>query len=339
MTSEPTSEPHGRRFAVMIAALVWLAQPASAAENGSGVYPLGLRSPLSGIVPAPGLYFQNDVMYYNGTASASRPLPLHGNLVADVRAVEWIDLPTLLWSTPVEIAGGNLALSATLPVGGPDIKARLGLASADLNSAFVRNAHESNATVGDPFLSGAIGWHAGDLHWTTGLGVNVPVGDYTERNVANLAFHHWAADLYGSATWLDTKTGRELSGSLGITFNGENHATQYTSGTELHLDFAAIQHLPGGWSVGLVGYHYNQLTGDSGAGALLGDFKGRVTALGGTLGYTFKFADRDISTRVKVFREFDVQNRLEGTAAYLTIALPLSAYPGTSGARPAIAKN
>ena len=140
MTSDRTSETRGSLLAVTIAALVALAQPVSAAENGLGVYPLGLRSPLSGIVPAPGLYFQNDVSYYNGTASASRPLPLHGDLVADVRAVSWVDLPTLMWSTPVEIAGGNLALSATLPVGGPDIKARLGLASADLNSAFVRKA-------------------------------------------------------------------------------------------------------------------------------------------------------------------------------------------------------
>ena len=73
----------------------------------------------------------------------------------------------------------------------------------------------------------------------------------------------------------------------------------------------------------MVGYHYDQITGDSGAGARLGDFKGRVTALGGTLGYTFNLDGRPISTRLKVFREFDAVNRLDGTAAYVTVALPL----------------
>ena len=256
-----------------------------------------------------------------------------------MRATSWVNLATLLWSTPVAIFGGNLAFSATLPAGGPDVRAGLGLLSADMNSAFVRNAHQSIATVGDPFLVGSIGWHAGNLHWTTGVGVNIPVGDYQERVLANVAFHHWAADLYGSATWLDKTTGRELSGSLGVTFNGNQPRNQLPTGTELHLDFAAIQHLPGGWSVGLVGYHYNQLTGDSGAGARLGAFKGRVTALGGTLGYTFKLADRDISTSVRVFREFDVQNRLEGTTAYFTVALPLYEQPAARpSVKPLIAK-
>ncbi|WP_431311105.1 transporter [Methylobacterium nigriterrae] len=37
-------------------------------------------------------------------------------------------------------------------------------------------------------------------------------------------------------------------------------------------------------TVGLVGYFYDQLTGDSGSGDRIGPFKGRVTALGGSVG-------------------------------------------------------
>jgi hypothetical protein len=51
-----------------------------------------------------------------------------------------------------------------------------------------------------PFLLSSIGWHAGNLHWTGGVGVNVPVGDYREGALANIAFHRWAADLFGAAT-------------------------------------------------------------------------------------------------------------------------------------------
>lgn len=310
-------------IAVLIG-LASFAHQATAAENGIGVYPLGLRSSMAGLVAPPGVYFQNDLFFYKGSASADIALPYHGELVADVGATSWISLPTLMWSTPLAILGGNLALSATLPVGGPSIDAGLGLTSPLLSSAIVRNAHDVVATIGDPFVTAAIGWHAGRLHWTAGVGVNVPVGDYRDHALANIAFHHWAADLYGGATWFDPAMGIELSGSLGVTLNSVNTATDYRTGTELHLDVAALKYFAGGWSIGVVGYHYNQVTGDSGTGAQLGDFQGRVSALGGTLGYTFELDGRPISTRVKVFREFDVHNRLEGTAAYFTVALPLS---------------
>jgi hypothetical protein len=47
---------------VIVASIFIVAtQYSKAAENGVGVYPLGLRGPLAGIVPAPGVYFQNDL--------------------------------------------------------------------------------------------------------------------------------------------------------------------------------------------------------------------------------------------------------------------------------------
>lgn len=48
-----------------------------------------------------------------------------------------------------------------------------------------------------------------------------------------------------------------------------------------------------------------------------------IAALGGSAGYNFKIGDLPVSTRVKVYREFDVQNRLRGTAGYFTFSLPL----------------
>src|SRR6266540_3513335 len=280
---------------------------ALAAEDGVGVYLLGIRGPFAGIVPAPGLYLQNDVYLYSGSASASKDLPFNGNLVAGVSAKMFVDAPTLLLSTPVQIAGGNLAFSATLPIGGPDISAALALAGP-LGRVISRNLHDSIATVGDPYVSSLIAWHAGTLHWNAGVSVNVPIGDYHDGALANIAFHCWAADLFAAMTWFDPKTGFDLSGAVGITFNGENPVTHYRTGDEFHAEFAASQNLPNGLSFGLVGYFYDQITGASGSGAVMGPFKGRVAALGGMVGYMFKADGRDISTRVRVYREFDVQN-------------------------------
>jgi hypothetical protein len=39
-----------------------------------------------------------------------------------------------------------------------------------------------------------------------------------------------------------------------------------------------------------------------------------------------------ISTRIKLYREFDVQNRIEGTAGFFTMALPLAFDTGSQTA-------
>ncbi len=71
------------------------------------------------------------------------------------------------------------------------------------------------------------------------------------------------------------------------------------------------------------GYHFQQLTGDSGAGATLGDFEGRVTGLGPMMSATFMLGPIPVTTNLRYFREFNVKNRLEGDAGWLTITIPL----------------
>ena len=88
-----------------------------------------------------------------------------------------------------------------------------------------------------------------------------------------------------------------------------------------------MRHFSQKFTLGLTGYYYQQVTGDSGAGAILGDFKGRATALGALFTYSFALGKIPVSTQWTYFHEFDVENRLEGDAGLLTISMPLSA-PG-----------
>ena len=75
--------------------------------------------------------------------------------------------------------------------------------------------------------------------------------------------------------------------------------------------------------MGLIGYYYQQITGDSGLGATLGPFKGSVVALGGTMGFNFDVGQLPWSVRLKVYKEVHVENRLEGAGGFLTLAIPL----------------
>ncbi|OQP84804.1 phenol degradation protein meta [Rhizobium rhizosphaerae] len=304
--------------AAMIAAGLGCASTAGAAEGGTSFYLLGLRGPMAGFTPPPGVYVQNDLYYYQGSAQKTISFDLGGRLIADLDASAVINLTTLLWVTPVDVAGGNLAFTATVPIGGPDITGTLGRGG--------RSVSDSVTTLGDPILGSFIGWHEGDFHWQVGTSVNVPIGDYQEGEIANLSFHHWAADLYTSGTWLNPNTGFELSGAMGITFNGEDNATDYKNGTEFHFEGAAIQHFSKAFDAGLVGYYYDQISPDKGDGVpkVLGGFEGRVAAIGATIGYTFQAGEVPIMTRVKYYHEFDAKNRLEGDSVFLTLTMPLA---------------
>jgi hypothetical protein len=286
---------------------------AEAAEKGLGVYLLGSRGPMAGFTPPPGVFFQNDLYVYSGEAGSGISLPFGGEVIANVEATAVLDLPTGIWVTPLQIAGGNLGFSATLPVGSLDVEARLGPFSVQ----------DDIFTVGDPFIAAFLGWHAGNFHWQTGVGVNVPIGDYQKGDIANISFNRWATDVFVTATWLDPALGLDISGAAGVTFNGENSATNYETGTEFHLEGAVSKFLSKDLNIGLTGYYYNQLTGDSGSGAKLGGFEGEVAAIGATLGYTFQIGVLPVSARLKYFHEFEVTNRLEGDVGFLTVSMPL----------------
>jgi len=298
-----------------------------AAENGMGFYLLGGRGAMAGYLPPPGVYFESDSYSYDAKLDARKSLPSGGRVVADVRSQARADFVAGTWVTPWEIAGGNFALGATLPVGRVRVGAGVEYDSPRTNRIIGTGLRDSATVVGDPVFSAMLGWHAGKFHWNTTVLVNAPAGDYRDGELANLAFHRWATDVSGALTWFDPETGVDLSAIAGVTFNGTNPATDYRTGTEFHLEWAASKALTSALSAGVIGYHYQQITGDSGAGAQLGAYKGRVTALGGTLAYNFTVGKTQVSTRIKVLREFAVENRARGTVGLLTVSLPLTVSP------------
>ncbi|WP_244513201.1 MULTISPECIES: transporter [unclassified Ensifer] len=300
-----------------------IASPAEAAENGAGFYLLGARGPMAGLLAPPGTYFQNDTYFYVGELKGNRQLPLGGEIVGEVDATLVGIFGTGLWVMPEEVLGGNLGFTAIVPFGGPNIDATLSAPRAGRSAS----VSDSVFTIGDPVLGATLGWHEGDFHWTANASVNVPIGDYQKGELANLSFNRWAGDLTFAGTWLNPETGLDLSGAAGFTFNGENPATDYRTGTEFHAEWAVTQHFSPQFSAGVAGYFYQQVTGDSGPGARLGAFKGRIAALGGTMGYNFKAGETPVSLTLKVFQEFAAKNRPVGTAGFVTIAFPIGTPP------------
>ncbi len=300
-----------------------------AGEGGKSLYLLGKRGPLAGLIPKPGWYVTNDVYYYS--ANSDNLVPISGRVTQGVDVEALVDILQMTWVTDFNPVDGRLALGAVIPYGRVEVDAQ---ASASTPGGLALAASKSDGVTdfGDPVLAASIGWkhRDGDLFraWSIYSSVFVPVGSYEVGRIANVGANRWGLDLGSAFTMGNFKRGREFSGVLGVTFNGENPDTDYRSGTDLHLELTYKQHLPMGLSAGLVGYYYQQLTADSGSN-LLGDFKGRVAALGPEIAYQFKAAGRTMSLDLRWYHEFAAQNRVEGDSVFLTLSLPLQRDPSS----------
>lgn len=310
----------------LAAALVALAAPvaALAAEGGAGFYLLGTRAINAGVLPPAGTYVQTG--FYGFTGEADARVPESGALQLGLQADVALGLFTGLWVPEgATLLGGRPYMLVTVPVGWKsiDVSATLtGPGGRTLNGERSWN----DTLLGDPVVGGGLGWGGGPWFASANLLVNVPAGDYSAERTVNIAFNRWAADLSLATTWMGPD-GWQSDFAVGLTVNGENPATDYRTGNELHFEAAAAKQI-GAWNLGLAGYYYQQVTGDSGDGAVLGDFKGRVAAVGPAATWAGLWGRQTVSLDARWLHEFDARNRVEGDAIFFNLTFPLGAVKG-----------
>jgi len=186
-----------------------------------------------------------------------------------------------------------------------------------------RSVSDTVSGGSDLYPTGSLKWQNGNDNWMLyGMG-GVPTGAYQVGRLANLGLNHWSIDGGGGYTYLDPKRGHEFSVVAGITYNFENDDTHYRNGIDSHLDWALAQFLNEQAFVGINGYVYYQLTGDSGSGAVLGPNKSRVFSVGPQAGYFFPSGGGKGYLNLRGYWEFGAENRAEGWNVFLTLALPL----------------
>jgi hypothetical protein len=300
------------------------ASPARASENGTSFYLLGSGGPGAAVLPPiSGVFLSNTYYYYAGSAGATHQFPIGGNLAAGVRGTVAADFPTLLWVPTTNLGGATVAVAA-IPVFGQSWVNASAVLTGPLGRQFSAEKGDSTFVLGDPVLMGALGWKFDKIFLTTTDLINVPVGQYHDGALANLSFHRWADDLSVAATYHDDMSGWDVSGKVGVTYNGTNNDTNYTTGTETHYEAAIEKEIGKTFGVGFQTYYFYQISGDSGSGARLGPFEGRVLGIGGEGAYNFMVAGKiPVTLRLHGAQEFDAVNRLKGHAVWLDLVMPL----------------
>jgi hypothetical protein len=293
---------------------------AFADEGGTGHYlPGSMASFGDGTPSSPMFVARLNEIYLRG--SIHEELPMAGLGPLNVHAQSLVTGLTLAWRPDLDLAEGlSYAMSATVPYVWVEVQADLPAGGTN-----IRRTDEVTGLGDIVLLPLMVGYAAArDLQLDARVALYAPTGDYEVGRLANAGKNYWTVDPTLGLLYLGKENGIEVSAFAGLGINTENPDTDYHSGTAFHLDGTVAQHFPllGGFAgVGLEGFWYTQVAGDSGDGAFLGDFKGRTVGLGPVLSFAAKVGGKDLVVEFKWLDELDTVHRLEGSYFWLKVAL------------------
>ena len=99
-------------------------------------------------------------------------------------------------------------------------------------------------------------------------------GKYDTGFFALIGLNQPGIDIGWSFTWTEKTTKLQFNGTTGVTFNFENNVTDYDSGTDFHAEWAIGREICQGLMIGVAGYDFRQLTGDSRSWCASRSFRG-----------------------------------------------------------------
>lgn len=317
-------------LATFISCALALAAASRAEEGGSAHYLPGTTASFIDAFPGQpgGLAVLDYFTYYDAKAAANRSLEFGGLLAAEAHATVYADTLAAVYQTPWDVLGGGLAFGAAVPYVWMEVKGQAQRIGPNGVPGPVFSARDTANGLGDitliPFM---LGWTniLPDFKLDGRFSIFAPTGEYKQGRLANVGKNYWTFEPGVIASWLSSKLGTEASLFAGVDFNTENSATDYQSGTSLHLDATLAQHLPfaGGFiGVGANAFYYQQIAGDHGSGSRLGEFEGRTVGIGPVFSYVRPMGKTtQLLAELKWLPELDVDKRLKGDFVWLKFGI------------------
>jgi hypothetical protein len=269
------------------------------------------------VEPSDKFTIRNDVYYYEADDEKSVRA---GRVDLGAELTFQVNLTTLLYKPDLQIAGAQFAFGALIPIMKNEIDSSLSLKGEDMG--FTASDTSDASGLGDIVLvPWVLYWNNDNLHTSFSQFIVAPTGDYDERDPINTSLNYWSFDTNFAVTYLNPTNGWELSANLGYIYNTENSDTDYQTGKEFHLDFAINRYLSESLALGVHGFHLEQISGDGGDGALLGNFEAQASGIGPALLWATQAGGKPISFIVKWLHEIDAERRIEGDHFIVSVAL------------------
>ncbi len=295
-----------------IAFALALCLPASgskAAEYGYTTFPLGFAAFGAGITPPPGPYLNDIAGFYSAKIDRLRVTgaPTDTNTKIDL----FLNYVSILYVPNTEVLGGHLGFRLAAPAGYISINSR----PLDIVAP---PAHTEGGGLGDLIYQAQLGWDIGDFSHTVHFAILAPTGRYETGFKPITGLNRPAFDLGWAFTWLDKATQIQFNGDFGYTTSIENYANQYQTGDEFRFEWAVGKKFESGLIVGIVGYDYRQVTGNSGPGAQ-SSFVGKVDAVGLGLTYSTKIEDTAVTFAARNYEEYHSVHHFRGNLSIATV--------------------
>ena len=276
-----------------------------------GVYPLGMSATGSGVTPAPGFTYANQLLIY----SRNRQKGPDGQVLATGSNSVVMDMNTLAWVSTKEILGGaKVSMSATLP-----------FARNSLTSDFTGPVSGGGGFADSYYQPFILGWEKKRAGFRAVYGFLAPTGSFRAGANNNVGSGYWTHAFSSGQTFYLTEDGATSFSAFQMY---EVHTTQ--EGTGIHpgqtfnLDYSLMRALPFGdkpWlQVGLVGYNQRQTTARRGPGVTPGQAAERykVNALG--FASSVSLPGR-VNVGFKYFQEFSNRSTFQGHSVQISGSL------------------
>ena len=296
--------------ALALSCSLFTSAPSSqAAEYAFTTYPLGSLAFGAGVTPPPGTYVTDSIAYFSGSIGGN--IEIGGIVFNGGAKTELFSEGVSILTVPeTKVLDGHLGLLVSVPVSHINIEARaigpLGNTVTDTTEGW---------GLGDTTLQVQLGWDQGDFsHTFHVLGV-IPTGRYQPGFYPLTGFNRPSLDVGWAFTWFEKNTKLQFNGAVGFMTSLENEATQYQTGDEFHAEWAVGYKFDNGLILGVAGYDYRQITGDSGTGARLGSFMGAQDAVGPSLSYSTLIGKLPVVISVRDYEQYDWKNFFHGNVS------------------------
>ena len=275
------------------------------------------------LLAAPGTPgFSIGMVYYHTSVDAGvgRNFNRGGNVQVGLKANVDLGIIAPAYTFAEPFLGAQAAVQMGLVVGRNNTSVGATL-TGPLGNQISAERNDARYTVGDLFPTATLKWNFGVHNVMTYVTGAIPLGTYEATRLSNVSLGHGAFDSGFGYTYFDPTKGHEFSAITGLTYNLKNPSTDYRNGVDWHVDLAASQFLSKQVHVGAVGYFYQQVTGDSGAGATLGNFRSRIAGVGPQIGILFPVGQLQGYLNLRGYGEFANQNRPKGWNMWLTFQI------------------